>query len=109
MLRPTARVALSITLTVPARLFVTHASPTGAIAIERGAAPTANSASFWLLDRSNALTESLSGLTTQSRPEPIARVLEDAGRNAVIGACITCEKVWVCSVPRSSLAVTVTQ
>ncbi len=70
----------SITLMVAERRLVTQTSPFGARAIDRGAVPTAISASFWRLEALNTLTVSLSWLTTQRRPPPRARLLETAGR-----------------------------
>ena len=63
----TVRVDGLITLIDAACLFVTQSWPSGAMAIARGAAPTVTSASLASVTASNAVTLSLSWLTTHRR------------------------------------------
>ena len=76
---------------------VTQARPSGAMAMERGAEPTARSARRARVTASKTETESLSGLTTQRRSTAVARSskrrLEEAtGLRAVRGAWMTWKK-----------------
>src|SRR5262245_52749138 len=72
--RVTVRVDGSITLIEAPCLLLTHSAPFGATAIARGATPTATSPSLASVTASNALTLSLSWLTTQSLELPLAGV-----------------------------------
>src|SRR5258706_13990157 len=72
MVFTTALLAGLTTLMESLRLFVTQINPFGATAIERGATPTASSTCLTRVTVSNALTLSLSWLTTHSLGLPLA-------------------------------------
>ena len=90
IVRTTTRVAGSITLIVADCLLATQIRPSRATARVRGAAPTGTSASLWRVTMSNAVTESLSGLTTHACALPaggrsVAMLDDIAGASSVVG------------------------
>ena len=113
IVRVTARVAGFTMLIVALRLLVTHSIPLAASAMARGAVPTATSPSLARVTASNAVTLSLSALTTHRRGLPLAGVstrtlVEAVGARGVAGRYTACVKLRLCTCWLSSVTITVT-
>src|SRR5688572_20778674 len=114
MLFATANVAGLTMEIVPVPRFTTQTRPSGATATLRGDVPTVISRTRVSVAPSNTATESLSGLTTQTRVAPLAcgssAIADDVrAEPGAMGPRTACTNVFVTLRPSASRSVNVTR